>query len=96
MQIISINVPLGQSWRSKEPKTKLIEIIANIQKAISKPLVIGGGLTIDNIGEIISTIKPNAVDVSSGVEKHSGIKNPELMQEFLQEVYDHKDLLPVV
>jgi phosphoribosylanthranilate isomerase len=96
VQIISVNAPLGQSWGSKEAKTKLIEIIANIQEVISKPLVIGGGLTIANIGEIISEVKPNAVDVSSGVEKHSGIKNPELMQEFLQEVYDHKDLLPGV
>ena len=96
VQIINVNAPLGQSWGNKETKTKLVEIIVNIQKAITKPLVVGGRLTTANVGEIISTIKPNAVDVSSGVERHSGIKNPELMQEFLQEVYDHKDLLPGV
>jgi len=93
VQIINVNVPLGPSWGNKETKTRMIDIIDNIQKAITKPLVVGGGLTTANVKKIISTVKPNAVDVSSGVEKLSGIKDLELIQEFLQEVYDYKDLL---
>ena len=50
-------------------------------------------MTSSNVVEIASELNPNALDVSSGVEKISGIKNPELMQEFLQIVYDAKDLL---
>ncbi|MHA1591555.1 MAG: hypothetical protein ACTSUP_03690 [Candidatus Heimdallarchaeaceae archaeon] len=33
------------------------------------------------------------MDVSSGVEKISGIKDPELMQEFLDTVFDYKTFL---
>ena len=93
VQIININLPLGDSWGSEESRNKLMDIILNIEEAISKPLVIGGGLNAGNVGEIIESLAPNAVDVSSGVEKLGGIKNPELMQEFLQIVYDHKELL---
>jgi phosphoribosylanthranilate isomerase len=93
VQIININLPLGENWASEESQKKLIDLIINIEENISKPLVIGGGLNAANVGEIIAALAPNAVDVSSGVEKLSGIKDPELMQEFLQAVYDHKDLL---
>ena len=93
VQIININLPLGESWESEESKKKLVDIVVNIQEVITKPLVVGGGLTSHNVGDIVATLAPNAVDVSSGVEKLSGIKNPELMQEFLQAVYDQKELL---
>ena len=93
VQIININLPLGESWESEESKKKLVDIVVNIQEVITKPLVVGGGLTSHNVGDIVATRAPNAVDVSSGVEKLSGIKNPELMQEFLQTVYDQKELL---
>ena len=93
VQIININLPLGESWGSEESKKKLVDIVVSIQETITKPLVIGGGLTSHNVGDIVATLAPNAVDVSSGVEKLSGIKNPELMKEFLQAVYDQKELL---
>jgi len=93
VQIINVNLPLGENWKSEETKKKLVDIIVKIEEVITKPLVIGGGLTSSNVGEIIEALAPNAVDVSSGVEKLSGIKNPELMQEFLQAVYDHKEFL---
>ncbi len=71
----------------------MIEIIEKIKGIITKPLIIGGGLNSSNIGAIAKTISPNAVDISSGVEKVAGIKNPELMQEFLETVYDYKEHL---
>ncbi len=93
VQIININLPLGANWESEETKKKLVDMIVRIEEVITKPLVIGGGLNSSNVGDVIEALTPNAVDVSSGVEKLSGIKNPELMQEFLQAVYDHKELL---
>ncbi len=93
VQIVNINLPLGQNWKNEKRKKEVVDIAKNIQKSIQKPLIIGGGLDSSNVVEIISELKPNAIDVSSGVEKISGIKNPDLMQEFLQVVYDHRDSL---
>ena len=93
VEIVNINLPLGQSWKNEKQRKVVSDIVKNIQQSINKPLVIGGGLNSSNVAQIASSLKPNAIDVSSGVEKVSGIKNPELMQEFLQVVYDNKEHL---
>ena len=90
---ININLPLGKNWKIKNEKEKMIDIIEKIKGVITKPLIIGGGLNSSNIGVIAKATSPNAVDISSGVEKVAGIKNPELMQEFLEAVYDFKEHL---
>ena len=48
--------------------------------------MVGGGLTPDNVGEAIRTLKPWAVDVSSGVESEPGIKDHVLMEAFCEAV----------
>jgi phosphoribosylanthranilate isomerase len=90
---ININLPLGLNWDSKKKKEELVSIIFEIKNVVTKPLIIGGGLKTSNIGKIAKALSPNAVDISSGVEKIPGIKNPELMQEFLETVYDFKEYL---
>lgn len=50
------------------------------------PLIMAGGLTVDNVGEVIEHCQPYAVDVSSGVEREPGIKCPEKMRHFIQTV----------
>jgi phosphoribosylanthranilate isomerase len=52
-------------------------------KTFSKPWMLAGGLTILNIGNALSILSPDAVDVSSGVEKEKGVKDPEKIKEFL-------------
>jgi phosphoribosylanthranilate isomerase len=53
---------------------------------ISLPVVLAGGLTPDNIGRAIETVRPWAVDVASGVESSPGIKDHERMAAFVNEV----------
>lgn len=45
-------------------------------------LVLAGGLRAANVGEAIQLLRPDVVDVSSGVESSIGIKDHALMREF--------------
>lgn len=47
------------------------------------PLVLAGGLRPDNVAAAIVTVRPYAVDVSSGVESSPGVKDPDSVSRFV-------------
>ena len=51
-------------------------------KDYPKKIIIAGGLDASNVAEVIKTLRPYAVDVSSGVEDEPGVKNPQKIAEF--------------
>lgn len=51
------------------------------------PIIIAGGLTPKNVGRAIAALRPEAVDVSSGVESAPGVKDHNLMQTFAEAVH---------
>lgn len=55
--------------------------------SLSKPLILAGGLTPDNVAEAIKQVAPYAVDVSGGVEASKGIKDALLIAEFMRSVH---------
>ena len=65
-------------------KTFQWEILQNLN--ISKIVILSGGLTPQNVYRAIKTVKPYAVDVSSGVEEYAGKKNPVMLKEFIEAV----------
>ena len=60
-------------------------------RAVSPPgrrVILAGGLTPENVGAALTTARPYAVDVSSGVESAKGVKDAARIGRFLTEVYD--------
>lgn len=57
-----------------------------IPNNLSKPFILAGGLTPQNVTTAIQTVRPYAVDVSSGVESAPGIKDFAKMAAFIQGV----------
>lgn len=50
----------------------------------SKPIILSGGLKIENVAHAIQTVRPYAVDVCSGVESIPGKKDYAKMKDFIQ------------
>ena len=62
-----------------------------IPRGYAGSLILAGGLHAGNVAEALRTVRPYALDVSSGVEAANGIKDLNKMAAFLREVqiFDH-------
>ncbi len=49
----------------------------------SRPLILAGGLSAENVGAAVAQLKPYAVDVSGGVESSRGVKSQAMMRAFV-------------
>ena len=60
------------------------QLLANYRELLgSTPLILAGGLVPANVGEAIRIVRPQAVDVASGVESTPGKKDTAKMRDFV-------------
>jgi phosphoribosylanthranilate isomerase len=60
------------------------DIAAEVSR--TRRIILAGGLDATNIGDAIARVRPFAVDVSSGVEREPGIKDPDRLRAFVERV----------
>jgi len=58
-------------------------ISKSIVKEVSRPVILAGGLTPENVGEAIRLVKPYGVDASSGLKDSDGFKDEMKMINFV-------------
>ncbi|HRL21676.1 phosphoribosylanthranilate isomerase [Alcaligenes sp. SDU_A2] len=64
------------------------QLILGLQQRLEQcpelpPLILAGGMRIDNVAQRVGLHRPYAVDVSSGVEDAPGLKNADKMAQFM-------------
>lgn len=55
------------------------------------PVIISGGLTPENVGEVVRRTRPYGVDVSSGIESEFGKKSSQKMRDFVRQALSGSD-----
>jgi phosphoribosylanthranilate isomerase len=55
-------------------------------RSFPAPVFVAGGLSPETVGVAIRRVRPAGVDVASGVESQPGVKDPERMRRFFEEV----------
>ncbi|MDZ4752965.1 MAG: phosphoribosylanthranilate isomerase [Phycisphaerae bacterium] len=61
-------------------------VLAPLLATCSKPVLLAGGLNAETVASAIATVRPFGVDVSSGVERTRGVKDPELIRLFCRAI----------
>ncbi len=61
-----------------------VQLAKQIVKESKIPVILAGGLTPENVGDIVREVRPFAVDASSGLEERPGVKDLVKVRDFIQ------------
>lgn len=62
------------------------QMLESVDSVRRSRLVIAGGISPDNVGQLMGHIKPYAIDLCSGVEHSPGVKDHSLVSKLMNEV----------
>ncbi len=82
----SAHAVLFDAWHPQEyggTGQRVAVSVYTMQPWFSQRGILAGGIRKENLDEVIR-LRPYAIDVSSGVEKEKGVKDPTLIREFLR------------
>ena len=65
---------------------RIIDWTAAAAAAKTRPVILSGGLTPENVAAAVQVVGPYAVDVASGVESAPGVKDPVKLRAFFEAV----------
>jgi len=68
---------------AKSGQGEVVDWSRAAELATHRQMILAGGLSPENVATAIRIVKPYGVDVSSGVESHSGVKDPDLIRQFI-------------
>ena len=57
------------------------------------PYLVSGGLTAENLAEAVRVTRAGGVDVSSGVERSPGVKDPDMIRDFIRAARATEELM---
>jgi phosphoribosylanthranilate isomerase len=57
------------------------------------PFMVSGGLTAQNVAEAVQVTRAGGVDISSGVERMPGVKDPEMIRSFIRAARATEELM---
>lgn len=70
-----------------------LELGRRARGRLATPMALAGGLTPENVGQALAEVRPDIVDVSSGVERRPGIKDPNTIVRFVEAVFAHRSVI---
>lgn len=63
--------------------------LAKKASLLKRPVILSGGLSVENAAFYLEKIKPDAVDIASGIERKPGVKNLKKTKEFIAKVKNY-------
>ena len=64
-----------------------LELFMRVKAAMDKPLILAGGVSPENIGEIVQSARPEIIDLMTGVESCPGRKDEKLVRGLFRSVF---------